>query len=430
MSVHSPLNFQQPALSSHYGEQYHSGFHNVDPPPYNNNSNSNTRQIHQMSFETQNPLEHFSTFANQDVEMQAPLAENSFYLVPDTNILLHYLDTLATFADDIEKSPNCNVVIVIPTAVINELDWQKKHNDTGWFSRKASIWLWRKIQEKNVLKGQGSREFLSKCDNNDDRIIDCASYFARIRPTVLCSADKNLCFKAQARDDLNLGVVNPGDHSRWSARHLGSYIFGSQREEQFSEWNIAYTEDSVVVPEISRDDNEMDVDTENLHNEQEILPKDARILLHLQVIDIFVGLLRELVAADQRDVQRKSAEGASASMHAPSIVASIHALNRDANVSEMSLGVLLSWVTDSPSGRLPLQADNPPLSYFLTKPYQKHTGSRPGNEWSPKDWLVSLRKLRMIGQAWGKRGEDIVNILRQDLLPHLQRVFGDDDLMI
>ncbi|KAE9397131.1 hypothetical protein BT96DRAFT_1020985 [Gymnopus androsaceus JB14] len=242
---------------------------------------ANTRQIHQMSFETQNPLEHFSTFANQDVEMQAPLAENSFYLVPDTNILLHYLDTLATFADDIEKLPNCNVVIVIPT----------------------------------------------------------------------CS---------------------------------------DQRARLFSEWNIAYTEDSVVVPEISRDDNEMDVDTENLHNEQEILPKDARILLHLQVIDIFVGLLRELVAADQRDVQRKSAEGASASVHAPSIVASIHALNRDANVSEMSLGVLLSWVTDSPSGRLPLQADNPPLSYFLTKPYQKHTGSRPGMNGHPRiGWFLS-----------------------------------------
>ncbi|KAE9397133.1 hypothetical protein BT96DRAFT_87099 [Gymnopus androsaceus JB14] len=116
-----------------------------------------------MGFETQNPLEHFSPTANQDVEMQAPLAENSFYLVPDTNILLHHLDTLAKFADDFEKSPDCNLVIVIPTAVIEELDGQKKKKDgeTGWFSRKASAWLWCKIREKKVLKGQGSREILS-----------------------------------------------------------------------------------------------------------------------------------------------------------------------------------------------------------------------------------------------------------------------------
>ncbi|KAE9397134.1 hypothetical protein BT96DRAFT_87085 [Gymnopus androsaceus JB14] len=159
---------------------------------------------------------------------------------------------------------------------------------------------------------------------------------------------------------------------------------------------MAYTENSVVV---SPDDNAMDVDTS--HNEQEMLPKDVRILYHLHIIDIFVGLLRELVEADQRDEQwRKSAERVSASMHAPSAVASIHALNRDADVD-----VLLGWVQDSPSGHVLLEAEHPRLDYFLAKPYQKNKGSRPGNEWSRQDWLVSLRKLRTLGQAWGKRGE-------------------------
>lgn len=50
------------------------------------------------------------------------MAENSFFLVPDTNILLHYLDTLAAFADNIEEG-NFPLVIVIPNAVVKELDW-------------------------------------------------------------------------------------------------------------------------------------------------------------------------------------------------------------------------------------------------------------------------------------------------------------------
>lgn len=226
-------------------------------------------------------------------------------------------------------------------------------------------------------------------------------------------------------DVHNLCVINPLDTRRWSPRNLGSLLFPGY-DHKFSEWTKAYTDESIVVPDLSHDDHAMEVDTPQDDSVHNLHQTDAFVLLHLQVIEIFVGLLKQLVAAHQRDLQRRAAEGASESMHAPT---SIYALKRDENVSNMKLDVLLSWVQDSPSGRLSLQEENPPLTSFLSMPYQKHTGSRPGNEWSTQDWFVSLRKLRMIGQAWKEKGEDIVNILRQELLPHLQRVFGDDDLV-
>ena len=76
---------------------------------------------------------------NQDVEMQAgcihrvqwarrlmlppqPLAVEIFYLVVDTNILLHQLDALQQFVIDIEHHLPLTLQIIIPGIVISELD--------------------------------------------------------------------------------------------------------------------------------------------------------------------------------------------------------------------------------------------------------------------------------------------------------------------
>ncbi|KAJ4478247.1 PIN domain-containing protein [Lentinula aciculospora] len=362
----------------------------------------------------------------------APLAESSFFVVPDTNILLHYLDTLAAFADDVERS-NLGVVIIVPYAVIDELDWQKKDI---WFSRKASVWLWDKIQRKNVLKGQARHKerirTSRECNSSDERIIDCALYFSQTRPTLLCSADRNLCIEAVAQGEDRLAVMNPLDYKNppWSSRVLGTFLFGTHCDEtMFQPWRQSYTEDSIVISHPD-DGMDMDVDTNEVHG-FELYQNDACNLLHSQVIDTFVALLRELVASDQRDLQRKAREGAAASIHAPSVSRSTHALKRDLKASDMTLEEILDYVAYPPSCRpLMLQKGNPSLSSFLSKPYQAYTGWRKGKDWARQDWVIALRKLRDIGKAWGKKGEDIVNILEYDLLPQVQTVFRDNGIRI
>ncbi|KAJ4481675.1 PIN domain-containing protein [Lentinula edodes] len=432
MSFYLPL--QRSALPSRYESPAwdHVSYENANAH-FQHPTNSLEIKELQATSDFQNPLQQFSTFANEDVEMQAPLAESSFFVIPDTNVLLHYLDALAAFADDVKRS-NLHVMIIVPSAVVDELDWQKKDI---WFSRKASVWLWDMIQKKNVLKGQGRNEHIRsyrECKNNDERIIDCALYFARKRPTVLCSADRNLCIDAVAQGEHNLAVMNPHDHKnpRWSSRVLGTFLFGSQFEESiFQQWRPSYTEESIVIARSDDDMGmDMDVDTNDAQG-SELYQSDARTLLHSQVIDIFVALLRELVAADQRDLQTKAREGAAASIHAPSTLRSIHAPKRDVKVSDMAFEDILNYVAHPPGCRpINLREGNLSLTRFLSKPYQAYTGWRNGNDWSRQDWLIALKKLKEIGEAWGKRGADIVNILKYDLLPHIQAVFCDDDIRL
>jgi len=52
---------------------------------------------------------------------QAPLSEYANFLVVDTNILLHHLEPLQQFVEDIEKA-SIPTVVVVPGIVIHELD--------------------------------------------------------------------------------------------------------------------------------------------------------------------------------------------------------------------------------------------------------------------------------------------------------------------
>lgn len=45
-----------------------------------------------------------------------------FYLVLDTNILIHFLDTIQQFVADAEAL-NLPVIVLIPGVVVSELDW-------------------------------------------------------------------------------------------------------------------------------------------------------------------------------------------------------------------------------------------------------------------------------------------------------------------
>jgi rRNA-processing protein FCF1 len=53
--------------------------------------------------------------------VQAPLSEYADFVVIDTNILLHNLEVLQQFVEDIEKL-SLPTIILVPGIVIHELD--------------------------------------------------------------------------------------------------------------------------------------------------------------------------------------------------------------------------------------------------------------------------------------------------------------------
>lgn len=102
-------------------------------------------------------LRGIAEIANSDVEMQGPLSEQSTVVVLDTNILLEFLDIIQTFVSEVEQH-GLPVYIIIPGAVLYELDSQKNRNGLSWFARRASTWLLKKVKERRTVKGQALEE--------------------------------------------------------------------------------------------------------------------------------------------------------------------------------------------------------------------------------------------------------------------------------
>ncbi|KAJ3515453.1 hypothetical protein NLJ89_g1742 [Agrocybe chaxingu] len=151
-------------------------------------------------------LQQIDKIANEDVEMKAPVSEYAAYLVVDTNIILHRFEVLSQFVKDVERG-EVPVVIVVPGAVIMELDGQKKRDGLAWFARRGSSWLLQKVRERKCVKGQALEETLKSSGSwkkaepgeitssemyNDNLILDCCMFFAQKKVTLLCSADNNL----------------------------------------------------------------------------------------------------------------------------------------------------------------------------------------------------------------------------------------------
>lgn len=93
----------------------------------------------------------------------------------DTNIVLHHLEAIDRFINDIQ-SIGLPVMIIVPGVVINELDGygccvdcleklcshdyhrQKNRDGLAWFARRASAWLLKKVQQRRSVKGQSLEE--------------------------------------------------------------------------------------------------------------------------------------------------------------------------------------------------------------------------------------------------------------------------------
>ncbi|EGO02189.1 hypothetical protein SERLA73DRAFT_71331 [Serpula lacrymans var. lacrymans S7.3] len=386
-------------------------------------------------------LRRIDEIANDDVEMQpalflvddnlnlrqSPLSEEQVVVVLDTNILLEFLEVIQRFVAESEEM-GLPVLVLIPGAVIYELDGQKNRDGLAWFARRASTWLLKKVKERKSVKGQAIDETCKASGNwktresgelfgtertNDSLILDCCMYFHRARPrrTFLCSKDKILCVEAES---VGIPSIYPGRET-FSSRDLGLAIFGQGTPlTRFSGYLPSYRDSSSrVVPEAVQDaaddDDGMDIDEEGWSASTALQPSHALDLLHLQVIEHFTRLLLELVVR----VGGQEVEWFGDDMSAVSRYAPRYARRR-----------YVSWeaadCVEYLESKKRVGQTSPRVEVFLTRPYAG-AGARRGQDWSKRDWSVAMGGLRVVGGQWedGSMRESVESVEY-----HMSRVFS------
>ncbi|KAH9179839.1 PIN domain-containing protein [Lactarius sanguifluus] len=343
---------------------------------------------------------------NQDVEMQAgcihrPLAVEVFYLVVDTNILLHQLDALQQFVIDIEHHLPLTLQIVIPGIVISELDRQKTRDDkVAWAARLASTWLLEKVKERRFVKGQTHEETFrndAKGDEvrrggsemNDDLILDCCQYFARrpqqgvIRHVALCSGDKNLCVKVES-----VGIRTLCPTNGWTSRAIATALFAGAPMVKLSDFDgqtsksqrrtVRMEPDHKVSPALLASADAMEVD------EEPIRPSHPLDVLHLEVVEHFAQLLLGVVdRVGGPEVPWDGPPKGQVSGHAPS-------------------WAKIGFAKWTPRESVRYLGRKEGLKSFLLYPDQR--SGRKGQDWARGDWDGCVRTLEEIGKSWEDDG--------------------------
>ncbi|KAJ8519404.1 hypothetical protein ONZ45_g3655 [Pleurotus djamor] len=306
------------------------------------------------------------------------------YLVVDTNILLSHLDALQDFVEDVQHLGLTNdVAVVVPGAVIGELDGQKNRDGLAWFARRASAWVLAKVRERSVVRGQADEETCKLSENwkksspEDREQVRLASLVIISFPGLLKSAS-------------GPAYTNPSD-----------------RPSRLP---------TAEAPASQDDDMSMDVD------EQESLvdytmPSHPLDLLHIQICEHFSTLLVELVSrvgGDEIDQARTG--GAAKSKYAPSWTRNVKP------IGQWTPTECMEYLND----KRRVKPTAPPIDVFLTKksniPGQVRAGpARRGQDWSRADWEVALTGLQTLGNAWeeGSFQESLAV-----LAPHLYQIFS------
>ncbi|KAF7292425.1 PINc domain-containing protein [Mycena chlorophos] len=332
--------------------------------------------------------------AMRDVEM-LPLDMGTTYVVVDTNILLEHLTMLQHFVEDVQHEA-LSVLLIIPGAVLNELDKQKTRSTgrLGWISRRASLWMADKVKEKPAyLRCQRDRETCKPTGNwrsrnrgevwddrtNDGLILDCAMHFARLGGrTCLCTGDRNLGIESESN---GVRVVSPSN-----GNDLARFLFGRDLNHRQEEPKVEYTGMDCLEDEES-DEMGMEVD-----DDRKLSYAQASDLLHLQVIDHFTRLLVALVArigGPELEDPSGADGGITASRHAP----------RWKNSRKPSHQWTAVECLDYLDFRQPRRQTNPRLELFLSPPYST-SGARTGREWSFEAWRTALDALKALGESW------------------------------
>ncbi|KAG6336856.1 hypothetical protein ID866_2252 [Astraeus odoratus] len=360
-------------------------------------------------------LKSIDDIANTDVEMLGPFSEQSIIIVVDTNILLEFLDVVQTFVAEVEQQA-LPVLLIIPGAVVYELDSQKNRDGLSWFARRASTWLLKKVKERKTVKGQALEETCKVSRNWKKREPGQVGSLLLITIIVMnTNAPTGIRCRAGQRQSYTrlLPVFHP--HAT-AIRIIAHAIFGEEAARfRFSGYYPVYRNASMEVQEAptqaptpAPDDDGMDVDDDSAVA-QTLRPSHALDLLHLQVVEYFTQLLLDLVAVVGREDVQMFGNGDVGSRHAP----------------PYSRKQVMFWTASDCLEYLDSKKrcpkSSPRTDAFLMKPYEGR-GARRGQDWSRRDWEVVLKTLAAIGEQW-----DAGSTIR-DSIPavefHVSRIFS------
>lgn len=147
--------------------------------------------------------------ATSAVEMAVPPNTlGTLFIVVDTNVLLSNLDVVV---DLTRLAAMANIIIIIPSAVVLELDKLKSTPEKSVEARRANDWLYHTLAANSPhVRGQKRLEVVRNHTHNDEAILDCCLYLKQHHPhdlIILMSNDKNLCAKALSDNVLTVTVL-------------------------------------------------------------------------------------------------------------------------------------------------------------------------------------------------------------------------------
>ncbi|PCH41108.1 hypothetical protein WOLCODRAFT_70725 [Wolfiporia cocos MD-104 SS10] len=326
------------------------------------------------------------------------------YLVLDTNVVIDHLDVLKWFSKDVEAL-GLRIKIVVPHVLLSELDGLKGSKSLGWFARQASGWILDRMRESKTVKVQARKETLhtplDPVRKNDVAIYDCAKFFQQTGYVVLVSRDNNLLLDGFSNDVPTVCPPRRGWSSRDLARgiaqelaHFGVPVFLDVSKFRGHDHTPVYRPSrgsrelrTTMPPKSEGDgDDRMDVDDDGFHNEY--IPSHALDALHLQVIDHFTPMLKDL-AARVRTSTGDSVEQ-ELSRHAP--------WYRRKGFDTWTVGDCLEYL----GSKKRLLVTSPSLRVFLLG-RSEDRGWRRGQDWSHQDWQNAMTALQDVGTKFEDR---------------------------
>ncbi|CAE6463533.1 unnamed protein product [Rhizoctonia solani] len=187
----------------------------------------NAPSMDTMEFEISRPTEDivqgYSSVWDQHVmDIDYDVAQ-ALFLVLDTNFLIKHISLLDTIAKQVLENGSRipPLFFVLPGVVVDELDYQSKYGirerataATNWLQEQIQLRLstgrgaLRAQKEDETLRGGKSWRNLRGRGENDNIILDCCLYFAKLSggQVRLLSQDRNLSLKAMISEIPTMSV--------------------------------------------------------------------------------------------------------------------------------------------------------------------------------------------------------------------------------
>jgi len=176
---------------------------------------------------------------------------------------------------------------------------------------------------------------------------------------------------------------------------IAEHIFGSGVSARFDDYVQSVRPDRTTAARATVNSERMEIDVDL---STEWIPSHALDDLHLQVVDHFTILLKELVQRHRPEVIEFGRKGKKMS---------IHAVQQSKRISDWTGADCVEYLATL--RRITSLSTTPKLESFLSKPHCRDAnarGRRRGQDWSRRQWEIGIGALGKMGEMWGDQAID------------------------